>query len=221
MFTGIIEETGSISAILRNGNAIRLTIHANKILQDINSGDSIAVNGICLTVTGFTASAFTADVMHETISRTSLSHLRQGSMVNLERAMCMNGRFGGHIVTGHIDGTGTIIKIERDASAQWYTIRTTPKIMRYIVEKGSIAMDGISLTVAKTTRDSFSVSVIPHTMKHTALTLKAVHDTVNLENDYIGKYIEKFILAGKENSSNVTKELLANYGYESVFEARS
>ena len=221
MFTGIIEETGSISAIMRNGNAIRLTIHANKILQDIKAGDSIAVNGIGLTATGFTASAFTADVMHETSSRTSLSHLRQGSMVNLERAMCMNGRFGGHIVTGHIDGTGTIIKIARDASAQWYTIRTTTKIMRYIVEKGSIALAGISLTVAKTARDSFCVSVIPHTMKHTALASKAVHDTVNLENDYIGKYIEKFIPGGIETSSNVTRELLANYGYESVFEARS
>ena len=221
MFTGIIEETGRISAILRNGNSIRLTVHANKILQDIKTGDSIAVNGICLTATGFTASTFTADVMHETIARTALSHLRHGSIVNLERALSVNGRFGGHFVTGHIDGTGTIIKMERDASAEWYTVKTTSNIMRYIVEKGSIAMDGISLTVAKTTRDSFSVSVIPHTMIHTALTSKAVHDTVNLENDYIGKYIEKFILAGKENSSNVTRELLANYGYESVFEARS
>lgn len=213
MFTGIIEETGSISAILKNGNSIRLTVHANKILQGIKTGDSIAVNGICLTAAGFTASAFTADVMHETIARTSLSHLRHGSIVNLERAMSVNGRFGGHIVTGHVDGTGTIIKIESDAAAQWYTVKTSPKIMRYIVEKGSIAMDGISLTVAKTDRDRFCVSVIPHTMGHTALASKAVHDIVNLENDYIGKYIEKFILDGNENSSNLTRELLAKYGY--------
>lgn len=130
MFTGIIEETGRISAILRNGNSIRLTVHANKILQDIKTGDSIAVNGICLTATGFTASTFTADVMHETIARTALSHLRHGSIVNLERALSVNGRFGGHFVTGHIDGTGTIIKMERDASAEWFTVKTTSKIMR-------------------------------------------------------------------------------------------
>lgn len=213
MFTGIIEETGSISAILRNGNSIRLTVHADKILQDMKTGDSIAVNGICLTATGFTASTFTADVMHETIVRTSLSHLRHGSIVNLERALSVNGRFGGHIVTGHIDGTGTIIKMESDTAAMWYTVKTTSKIMGYIVEKGSIAMDGISLTVAKTARDSFCVSVIPHTMEHTALVSKRIHDTVNLENDYIGKYIEKFILDRKENSSDLTRELLVKYGY--------
>lgn len=213
MFTGIIEETGSISAILRNGNSIRLTVHADKILQDMKTGDSIAVNGICLTATGLTASTFTTDVMHETIVRTSLSHLRHGSIVNLERALSVNGRFGGHIVTGHIDGTGTIIKMERDTAAMWYTVKTTSKIMGYIVEKGSIAMDGISLTVAKTARDSFCVSVIPHTMEHTALVSKKIHDTVNLENDYIGKYIKKFILDGKENSSDLTRELLGKYGY--------
>lgn len=213
MFTGIIEETGRISAILRNGNSIRLTVHANKILQDIKTGDSIAVNGICLTATGFTGSTFTADVMRETIARTALSHLRHGSIVNLERALSVNGRFGGHFVTGHIDGTGTIIKMERDASAEWYTVKTTSKIMRYIVEKGSIAMDGISLTVAKTDSACFCVSVIPHTMEHTALASKGLHDTVNLENDYIGKYIEKFILGGKENSSDLTRDLLEKYGY--------
>lgn len=211
MFTGIIEEVGKVLSIQKKGPSMKLTIRAEKIVEDIKSGDSVAVNGICLTATGYTVSSFTADVMHETLHRTALSSLKQGSPVNLERAMPANGRFGGHIVTGHIDGTGTIKRIERDSIANWYTIQTSPKITKYIVEKGSIAIDGISLTIASVSEDSFCVSVIPHTLSHTALAFKKVNDTLNLENDCIGKYVERFI--SKENASNITREFLVKNGY--------
>ena len=213
MFTGIVEEVGSISSIQKTENAIRLAVCADKVLQGIKNGDSIAVNGICLTATGFSDTGFTADVMHETVSRTALSRLRKGSRVNLERAMPMDGRFGGHIVTGHIDGTGRIARIQKDSIAVWYTIKTSPEIMRYIIEKSSIAIDGISLTVADVSKDSFSVSVIPHTLENTALVFKSVSDTVNLENDCIGKYVEKLLFGEKKCSSNITREYLAKYGY--------
>lgn len=217
MFTGIIEEEGTISSIQKEGQSVRHTIHANIILEDMKIGDSIAVNGICLTVTSFSHEDFTADVMHETLSRTSLSTLENGSKVNLERAMQMNGRFGGHIVTGHIDGVGTITKIQRDSIAIWFTIKTTPNIMRYIVEKGAIAIDGISLTVAKLSQKDFSVSVIPHTIEHTILASKALNETVNLENDYLGKYVEKYVeklmVPNQKQTSTITREFITKYGY--------
>lgn len=193
MFTGIIEETGIVRSVKKGARSAVLTIGASGILKDIKTGDSISVNGICLTVTSFTPTEFTADVMHETMIRSSLSRLPSGSMVNLERAMPVNGRFGGHIITGHIDGTGIIRSMERDGNAIWYTIRTTKEILRYIVEKGSIGIDGISLTVARLSENDFSVSVIPHTARQTTLSVKRVGDTVNLENDCIGKYVEKFL----------------------------
>ena len=211
MFTGIIEEVGKISGIHKKGNSIRLIINAKTILEDIKAGDSVAVNGICLTAADHDATSFSADVMHETLNRTSLSCLKQGSPVNLERALPADGRFGGHIVTGHIDGTGTIIKIQKDNIAVWYTIQTTDKIAHYIIEKCSIAIDGISLTVATVSGNSFRVSVIPHTLAHTALITKRNGDTVNLENDCIGKYVEKFLV--KENTSKITKEFLLKNGY--------
>lgn len=211
MFTGIIEEVGKILLIQRKGRSMKLVIRAEKIVEDIKPGDSIAVNGICLTVTSQDTSSFMADVMHETLHRTSMDCLQQGSLVNLERAMSANGRFGGHIVTGHIDGTGIISRIERDSIAIWYTIQTTAKIAKHIIEKGSVAIDGISLTVASVSKDSFRVSVIPHTLLHTSLGSKKVNDTVNLENDCIGKYVEKFIVS--ENTSNITREFLLNNGY--------
>lgn len=213
MFTGIVEEVGKICSIQRIGPSIRLTVNARSVLQDIKAGDSIAVNGICLTAVEFTGSSFMADVMHETVSRTSLSQLKQGSPVNLERAMQLNGRFGGHIVTGHIDGTGTIVRIQRDSIAVWYTIKTDAAIMRYIIQKGSVAIDGISLTVADLTADSFRVCVIPHTLEHTALAEKRLNSMVNLENDCVGKYIEKLLFGKKDISSKITREFLAGYGY--------
>lgn len=212
MFTGIIEEVGTVKAVQRNGNNSFIRIQTEKILSDVNIGDSIAVNGVCLTVTRLDGSIFQADVMNETLSRSSLGNLRAGSPVNLERAMSANGRFGGHIVSGHIDGTGTIINIKNDGIAVWYTINADARIMRYIVEKGSIAIDGISLTVAKTGADNFSVSIIPHTSAKTILSAKKTGDIVNLENDIIGKYVEKLMNPAKSNS-NIDMAFLAEKGF--------
>lgn len=193
MFTGIIEEVGRIRAIERQAVSARLTIAASKVLSDVHLGDSIAVNGVCLTVTSFGRDYFCADVMHETLNRSSLGALGVKSPVNLERAMLAGGRFGGHIVSGHIDGTGTIREVRRDGNAVWYTIQASEPILRLIVEKGSIAIDGISLTVARVDRVSFSVSIIPHTLQETALAVKRAGDIVNLENDCIGKYVAKLM----------------------------
>lgn len=193
MFTGIIEEIGIVKEVRRSGDNSFIRINAERILSDVQLGDSIAVNGTCLTVTRLDGNIFQADVMNETLNRSSLGSLKQGSIVNLERAMAANGRFGGHIVSGHIDGTGTIINVKNDGIAVWYTISACADIMKYIVEKGSVAIDGVSLTVAKVTESYFSVSVIPHTAENTILSSKKAGDIVNLENDIVGKYVEKFI----------------------------
>lgn len=223
MFTGIIEEKGTISKIMKNASQAVLTIKAQKIMEDIHKGDSIAVNGICLTVTAFSKNEFQADVMHETLNRTALKMLKPGSCVNLERAMAAGGRFGGHMVSGHIDGTGKIAEIKEDSLAIWYTIEAPPQILRYIVEKGSIAIDGISLTVAKVTQTTFSVSTIPHTRSATTLGERRPGDLVNLENDIVGKYVEKFICEknthgaivdkNEKKTHGITREKLMQYGY--------
>lgn len=215
MFTGIIEEVGKVVNIKKGAKSSILTIKGRKIFEDLKIGDSVAVNGVCLTVTSFSKNIFIADVMNETLMRSSLGGLSNGSLVNLERAMAANGRFGGHIVSGHIDGTGSIIKIQRDDNAIWYTITTSDNLMKYIVEKGSIAIDGISLTVAKVDCKSFSVSIIPHTANETVLSHRSVGDNVNLENDIIGKYVEKLInLRDKKKiESNITREFLMKNGY--------
>lgn len=199
MFTGIIEEVGQIKALKRGANSIILTVGATTIMDDLKLGDSVATNGVCLTVTALGKDFFQADVMHETMNRSSLGSLKPGSHVNLERAMPANGRFGGHMVSGHIDGTGKIVAVEKDDNAVWYTISADQQILRYIIEKGSIAIDGISLTVAKVTEHDFSVSIIPHTLKETILAEKKIGDIVNLENDMVGKYIEKFMTCVSEN----------------------
>ena len=210
MFTGIIEEVGKIKNI-QGGTNYKLTIGASKILEDIHLGDSIAVNGICLTAISWDNSSFTVDVMRETLERTSLHKLRAGSFVNLERALAANGRFGGHIVSGHIDGTGEIINIRLDANAVWYKIKTSEKIMEFIIEKGSIAIDGISLTVAKVDRSAFYVSVIPHTLENTILLSKKPGDIVNLENDIVGKYIKSF--TDKNSNSTLCESFLKSNGF--------
>ena len=210
MFTGIIEEVGKIKNI-QGGTNYKLTIGASKILEDIHLGDSIAVNGICLTAIKWDNGSFTVDVMRETLERTSLHKLRAGSFVNLERALAANGRFGGHIVSGHIDGTGEIINIRRDANAVWYKIKTSEKIMEFIIEKGSIAIDGISLTVAKVDRSAFYVSVIPHTLENTILLRKKTGDIVNLENDIVGKYIKSF--TDKNSNSTLCESFLKSNGF--------
>lgn len=214
MFTGIIEEIGLIKQIQRGAHSAILQIQAATVLDGLKVGDSVAVNGVCLTVTSIQVHSFTADVMHETINRSALSKLKVGSLVNLERAMPANGRFDGHIVAGHVDDTGKIINIKRDDNAIWYTIKAAPSVMHYIVEKGSIAIDGISLTVAKLTADSFSVSIIPHTAHVTTLGKLQIGDVVNLENDIIGKYIERFLTATTQPSkSTLTKDWLMQHGY--------
>ena len=216
MFTGIVEEIGTLKAIQKGAHSAALTIRADKILADIHIGDSIAVNGICLTATAFTPGSFTADVMHETLNRTALSALKPGSHVNLERAMAANGRFGGHIVAGHVDGVGRITHIQRDDTAIWYTIQAGESILRYVVEKGSITIDGISLTVARVGTDSFAISAIPHTVAVTVLSERRVGDSVNLETDIIGKYVEKLLQPRQPEhsaSGGITRDFLTKYGF--------
>jgi riboflavin synthase len=215
MFTGIIEEIGTVEGLNQSGDICRLTIRAPKVLQDAVLGDSIAVNGICLTVTSMTKDTFQADVMGETIRRTSLSEVKRGGHVNLERAMQLGGRFGGHIVSGHVDGTGTILSVKKEGNAIWYQIGAAPEILRYIIEKGSITIDGISLTVAKLDASSFSVSIIPHTRKETILGEKKPGNKVNLENDLIGKYVERLLTTPQEETkpSGISMDLLRENGF--------
>ena len=215
MFTGIVEEMGTIRSIRKGSHSAILEIQAKVVLEDIHIGDSIAVNGVCLTATSFTANSFTADVMHETLNRSSLASLKPGSRVNLERAMAANGRFGGHIVSGHVDGLGTILSTLRDDNAIWYTIGTSPEVLRYIVEKGSITIDGISLTVARVDSQSFSISAIPHTVAVTVLQDRKPGDKVNLETDIIGKYVKKLLLPKEtpKEESGITWDFLVKYGF--------
>ena len=216
MFTGIVEETGTLRSLSRGQKSCVIRIQCSTVLEDTKIGDSIAVNGICLTVTDMDSGGFAADVMNETLSRSSLGQTRPGDPVNLERAMAANGRFGGHIVSGHIDGTGVIRDIRSDDNAVWYTVEAPPEILRYVVEKGSIAIDGISLTVARVDDRSFQVSVIPHTRAVTALSSSRVGSPVNLENDIVGKYVEKLMQPAPSESgpaSGITMEFLAQHGY--------
>ena len=216
MFTGIIEEKGKIKNIRSGADSAVFTISADKIMDDVKIGDSIAVNGVCLTVISVSDKSFMADVMHETLDRSALFSFSAGSYVNLERAMPACGGFGGHIVAGHVDGVGTITNIKRDDNAVWYTIQAGDNILRYIVEKGSVAIDGISLTVAKVGKSDFSVSVIPHTLKETVLNEKRTGDKVNIENDVIGKYVEKLILNNdkdEKKEGSITMDMLYKYGF--------
>ena len=216
MFTGIIEEVGSISAIERGSVSCRIHIKGDRIFSDLKLGDSVAVNGVCLTAAEIGSRVFVADVMAETLRRSNLGTLTSGSEVNLERAMAADGRFGGHIVSGHIDGTGTIADMRREENAVWVTIRAPQEILRLIVEKGSIAIDGISLTVADLGDSYFKVSIIPHTGEETILLRKHKGDVVNLENDIIGKYVERLLLPSSQNpagKSSISMDMLAANGF--------
>ncbi|MGN1007358.1 MAG: riboflavin synthase [Butyricicoccus sp.] len=214
MFTGIIEEVGTVRRVSTGAAYGTIDIQARTVLEGTKLGDSIAVNGVCLTVTGLSSDGFTADVMAETMRRSALGQLKSGSKVDLERAMAADGRFGGHIVSGHIDGVGTIREMKHEGNAVWVTITASAAILRGIVEKGSIAIDGISLTVAAVDDTSFSVSIIPHTGTQTILLDKKPGDPVNLENDIIGKYVQRFMEpAPKAETSNITMEFLAKYGF--------
>lgn len=205
MFTGIIEEIGIVKSI----KSKVITIEANKIFDDLKLGDSVAVNGTCLTVSSFEGKAspkiFNADITSETLSRTNLGDLKSGFKVNLERALTLNGRLGGHIVSGHIDGVGIIKNISKNAEDIELTIEVPPNLIKYIIEKGSVAVDGISLTVAKVNKNYFSVAIIPHTLKETILYYKKAGDKVNIENDIIGKYVEKLLSFNNINKNNNNK----------------
>lgn len=207
MFTGIVEEIGTI---LKTGSSLKIS--ASEILNDVHIGDSIAVNGICLTVTEFDTSSFTVDAMPETYKRTGLRNLSCGSKVNLERAMAANGRFGGHIVSGHIDGTGRISDYRNDGNAIWMTVTTDRELLKYIAPKGSVAIDGVSLTVVDSLRDSFSVSLIPHTSSVTTLTSHRSGDIVNIETDVLAKYIGH-LLSFNEGHKQLDMDFLTNCGF--------
>lgn len=211
MFTGIIEEVGRVKSLQRGTKSVRLEVEAETVMEGTLVGDSIATNGVCLTVTTLTGKGFTADVMPETVSRTSLAQLKAGSEVNLERALTLQSRLGGHIVSGHVDGTGTIINRTQDDNAVWLWISCAKQIMRYVIEKGSITIQGVSLTVAKVTEGSFAVSLIPHTQGATTLHAAKVGDVVNLENDVIAKYVEKLMGMEPEKDDAQKVSLYRNF----------
>lgn len=216
MFTGIVEEVGKVKSIQRGDKSSIFSISGSKVLKGTKIGDSIATNGLCLTVTKLTNDSFEADVMAESLNRSDMGRLSPGSLVNLERALSLETRLGGHIVSGHIDGTGQIREYRRDDNAVWITVDTKPELLRYIIEKGSIAIDGISLTVASVDERSFQVSIIPHTGEETGLLWKQPGDTVNLECDMIGKYVEKLLGLTQSNTataSRVTEDLLIENGF--------
>lgn len=212
MFTGIIEETGTINSLIMAGVSGEISIHASKVLEGTKIGDSIAVNGVCLTVTKLMPDGFSADVMPETVRRSSLNNCRSGDKVNLERAMAADGRFGGHIVAGHVDGTGKISSMQMEGNAVMVTIEAPQDILRLVVEKGSIAIDGISLTVASVSGRNFSVGVIPHTGQETTLLSKRAGDIVNLETDIVGKYVER-LMNPYASGGGLTMEYLEEIGF--------
>ena len=217
MFTGIIEELGVIQEIKKSSKSSKLLIKANKVLENTNVGDSICTNGVCLTVTDLKANSFEADVMAETLRRSNLGDLTVGSKVNLERALTLESRLGGHIVSGHIDGVGEIISLVKEDNATWVTVKAKSDILRYVVLKGSITIDGISLTVAYVDENVFKVSIIPHTAQETTLLNKSIGETVNLECDVISKYDEKLmgLTTKEENKKNtlLTEDFLKENGF--------
>lgn len=223
MFTGLVEETGQVRSVRRAGRSLHLTVGARTVLEGLRLGDSVAVNGVCLTVVRFDGDSFTVDVMPETFQRTSLGALTPGSLVNLERAMALGNRFGGHIMQGHVDGMGTIAALEQDEIAVRMTVAAPPELLRYVVPKGSIAIDGISLTVVDVSQDRFQVSLIPHTLAATNLRQRRVGDRVNLEADVLAKYVERLLAwrlppeqsgaATRPGSAGLTEAFLREHGF--------
>lgn len=215
MFTGLIEEIGEIKSIEKGARSARITIKAEKVMCGIKIGDSVSTNGVCLTVTEFNKNSFSVDVMAETIRSSNLGKLKSGSHVNLERALMASDRLGGHIVSGHIDGIGTIVDFCIEENATWVSVETTVDILKYIVHKGSIAIDGISLTVAYVDENIFKVSIIPHTKGETTLISKKVGDEVNLESDMMAKYIEKLLKYGEppKEKKSVGMDFLEKNGF--------
>ncbi|MBY0096844.1 riboflavin synthase [Mesobacillus maritimus] len=214
MFTGIIEEIGTIAGIRRTGPMFEVAIHAEKVIKDVSLGDSISINGVCLTVTSFTTGTFTVDVMPETVKATNISKLKPGSKVNLERAMAAGGRFGGHFVSGHVDGIGTIVRKERQENAVYFEIEVNEELASAMILKGSVTVDGTSLTIFGVTTTSFTISLIPHTMEETIIGQKQVGDMVNIESDMIGKYVGHYLKQTKQvKKSSITKSFLEENGF--------
>ena len=215
MFTGIVEEVGSIAALKKGEKSSSLVIKAEKVIKDTKVGDSICTNGVCLTATRINGNEIEVDVMPETLRRTNLGKLKSGSKVNLERALTLKSRLGGHIVSGHIDGTGKIIHIEKEDNAVWFQVEIAEDLLKYVIEKGSITVDGISLTVAYVDERSFKVSIIPHTAEETILLTKSLGEEVNIECDILAKYIEKLM---KPQMNNTTvKEIDEKFLIENGF----
>ena len=211
MFTGIIEELGRVKNIFRGANATNITVECTQILEGTKIGDSIAVNGICLTVTNIGNTSFSADIMPETVRKTGFKDTNILDKVNLERAIRPTDRMGGHIVSGHIDGTGVISNITKESNAIWVTVKANKDILRYIIMKGSVAIDGTSLTVAYVDEVCFKVSLIPLTVDKTVIGLKKNGDVVNIECDMIGKYVEKFV--NMPRKKEVTMDMLKENGF--------
>lgn len=218
MFTGIVEEIGKIKAINGSQDSVEMVIQAKKILGDVHLGDSISVNGVCLTVTEFTSDGFTVDVMPETVKSTSLRDLHRNDDVNLERAMSAGGRFGGHIVSGHVDGIGKIIRKEPKGNAVYYEIEVPEDIVQFMIYKGSVTVDGTSLTIFGLTENTFTLSLIPHTLSETILRKKGIGDIVNIECDMLGKYVSQFMQRTFENKnapkSTITANFLEEHGFK-------
>lgn len=217
MFTGIIEEIGVLEELTTGEGFGVMKVKCNKVLEDTKIGDSIATNGVCLTVKEMDTLSFKADVMGETLAKSNLGSLKMGDKLNLERALRFSDRLGGHIVSGHIDGIGEIVSIKEERNGTWFTISASKDVLRYIIYKGSIGIDGMSLTVAYVDNEVFKVSVIPHTLENTILSSKKTNSKVNLECDLVGKYIEKLFAPKAENQeikkSNITMEFLINSGF--------
>jgi riboflavin synthase len=215
MFTGIVEEIGKVQRITQSGEALRIVLEGKKVLEDVNLGDSIAVSGVCLTVTDYTLNTFAVDVMPETFHSTTLGELKKGSSVNLERAMAANGRFGGHFVTGHVDGTGMILRKEKKDNAVYVDIEVPPSGTVYTMLKGSIAIDGTSLTIFRIKDNVITVSLIPHTYSETVLGLKEPGSKVNIEFDMLAKYLHSFMEKknGQDKNNGVTLDLLRENGF--------
>lgn len=215
MFTGIVEEMGTIEKMQNvSEQAVQLTIKAEKVIEDVNIGDSISVNGICLTVTNFTKGSFQVDAMPETIKSTSLQMLKPGSQVNLERAMAANGRFGGHFVSGHVDGTGIILEKKQQENAIYYDIQIPEELARFLMHKGSITVDGTSLTLFGVNKNIFTISLIPHTVTETVLGGKGKGDIVNIECDMLAKYVQNMLQAQQtDHSEKINEKFLQTNGF--------
>ncbi len=216
MFTGLIQDMGEIQSLRHRGGGVSLTISTQLDLCSVKVGDSVAVEGVCLTVVEVSGRTFSVEVSPETLGRTTLANLKKGQPVNLETALKMSDLLGGHLVSGHVDGTGEITAVAREGNSLRYRFRVPPEVGRYLIEKGSVAVDGISLTVAECRDQGFSVSVIPHTAERTTLGKKKAGDKVNLENDLIAKYVEKFVhQAGgtASPSTRINAAFLAEHGF--------